>query len=113
METATKKTEAQITASIRKFLSRNGIYNVKIAGGGMQEAGLPDLLAVVGGHLFAFEIKVPGAKARPLQDHQLTRINNAGGTALVVSDVSEVAAALELHQGHCETVLALQRASWR
>ena len=57
--------------------------------------GLPDICAVIAGHFFGFECKRPGGKATKLQETAISRINSAGGTALVVTTVAEVQEAIE------------------
>lgn len=46
--------------------------------------GTPDILACIKGWFIALELKVERNKADPLQDHELRKIDKAGGMALVV-----------------------------
>jgi predicted type IV restriction endonuclease len=87
--------EGKITKQIIDYLKmlralRKDIWWIKLHGGPMQEAGVPDLLVILDGAHFFFEIKKPGAKATPLQQIQMDRINLAGGKALVVHSAGEV-----------------------
>lgn len=53
-------------------------------------AGIPDIIACIGGQFFAFEVKVPGGKQTKLQSVTLDKIKAAGGIACVVTSVTEV-----------------------
>ena len=57
--------------------------------------GTPDILALIDGRCFGFEVKRPGGKPTPLQEETIRRINAAGGTALVVTTVEQVREAIE------------------
>ncbi len=84
--------ESRIVASIRSYLrARPKTWHVKIWGGGVfQQAGLPDLLGVTDGRFFAFEVKIPGKTATPLQGATLAAIRRAGGIAETVTSVDQV-----------------------
>ena len=75
-------------------------------GGPIQTIGIPDLLVVVEGHLYAFEIKhqKPGESAEhaygrttPQQRLQIDLLRRAGATATTVLSVEEVLAELASH----------------
>ena len=56
-------------------------------------AGMPDILFVYGGRLYAFEVKRPGGRATALQLHTLGQLRRAGAVAAVVyswQDVKEI-----------------------
>ncbi len=58
--------------------------------------GVPDILGVLpGGRLLAVECKRPGGKPTPEQDAFLQAVRAAGGLALLVDDVRQLAEALE------------------
>ena len=57
--------------------------------------GIPDIIALIDGHLFGFEVKRPGGKPTKLQEIAIAKINAAGGTALVVTTVAEVQEAIK------------------
>lgn len=76
--------EAQFQSKVIKFLSDHHIYNVKVWGGGYQRAGIPDILACVNGHFVAIELKTEVGRTSKLQDHNITRIRESGGTAIVL-----------------------------
>lgn len=60
------------------------VWCVKIHGGPMQQAGLPDIIGTVRGVFFGLEIKQPGNPATLLQVRTLDAIANAGGRTRVV-----------------------------
>lgn len=61
---------------------------------GMGVGGIPDIIICLGGLFVAIEVKAPGREksTTPLQECTIAAINNAGGHALVVSDVEDVIA---------------------
>ena len=52
--------------------------------------GVPDIIALIDGHFFGFEVKRPGGKPTKLQEIAIAQINRAGGTAAVVSTPQQV-----------------------
>jgi Holliday junction resolvase len=55
-------------------------------------AGIPDIIACIGGHFYGFEVKAEGGRPTKLQEATIRKILAAGGTALVVRSVDEVRA---------------------
>ena len=50
------------------------------------EGGMPDILAIIDGHYFGFEIKRPIlGEASPIQKKTIEMIRRAGGTAEIIS----------------------------
>jgi len=92
--------EGKVTKQIidyLKTLKRSGeaVWWLKLHGGPMQKAGVPDLLVIREGRHFLFEIKNPGGKATQLQQILINKVNAAGGFATVVHSVDDVKNALE------------------
>lgn len=54
--------------------------------GGYGSSGVPDIVGCYKGVFFAFECKAGGNKPTPLQELNLSKIRNAGGAALVVTE---------------------------
>lgn len=81
---------------VNKILARlradhpDGLW-VKLHGGPMQRAGLPDILGVVSGHAIALEVKLPGRphEVTDLQQYTLDKLAKAGAIAAVVDDVDD------------------------
>ena len=55
-------------------------------------AGIPDIIACIGGRFYGFEVKTDSCKPTKLQEATIRKILAAGGTALVVRSVDEVRA---------------------
>ena len=58
----------------------------KAAAGPYSRGGIPDVCAIIAGHFFGFEVKRPeGGRLSKIQEQTIQEINDAGGTAAVVS----------------------------
>jgi len=86
--------ERAITDKIMRALRQRGIYVVKIHGGPMQQAGLPDLYCCVCGWSLWLEVKRPGEQPTPLQRYETDKLKNAGAYAEVVTSVDGAIAAV-------------------
>lgn len=76
---------------------------VKIAQGEYSQCGIPDLMAVIEGHFFGFEIKRPYFHRKTegtLQEKTIEWIREAGGTAEFISYPQE---ALEIIEAYFKT----------
>jgi hypothetical protein len=81
-------------ASILRYLnglrsSRQPIHWLKLHGGPHQMQGTPDLHVTYRGMSYWLEVKRPGAKATPLQEHRLSQWRAAGATTGVVESLEE------------------------
>ena len=92
--------EKRFENQVRAWMGKQGIYNAgtpekkmkvppvgwyyKVWGGGMQKAGIPDIIACVNGVFVAIEVKSASGKPSDLQKLNIKRINEAGGVALVL-----------------------------
>ncbi len=75
-------------------------FIVKIAQGAYSQGGLPDILVILGGHYFGFEVKRPLiGEVSKLQEMTMARIRTAGGTAEVVSWPEEAIWVIERWRG--------------
>jgi Holliday junction resolvase len=86
--------EKQITEKIIDRLKSEGFWVFKVHGGGLQKAGIPDVLACRAGRLYAFEVKRPGFSASRLQLKRIRELEAAGAVVAVVSSVEDVLEAL-------------------
>jgi len=59
-------------------------------GGQFARIGLPDIIAILDGHAYAFEVKRPGNTPTKLQQATLRKLRNAGATAEVVYSLEDV-----------------------
>ena len=57
-------------------------------------AGIPDIIACIGGRFYGFEVKTERGKPTALQEATLRKIQEAGGIAAVVRSVADVKAVL-------------------
>jgi len=88
--------ETSITKAIQKRSTALGWWHLKIAGGGFQRPGIPDLLLVKHGIAVFLEVKQPGKKPTPLQDYVMREIQRVGGAvAAVVCSVDEAEKVLD------------------
>jgi len=85
---------------VKKWLSSQGIYAagasthrmdteqrgwfLKVWGGGLQKAGIPDLLMCVNGLFVSVELKSAAGSATELQKMNTKRINAANGIGLIL-----------------------------
>ena len=88
--------ERDIVAAILRLLKRTPrCFCWKEHGGMYGTAGIPDIIACIDGRFFGFEVKTETGKPTALQEATLRKINDAGGTSLVVRSVADVKAALQ------------------
>lgn len=59
-------------------------WYTKIWGGGFQKSGIPDIIACVNGLFLAVEVKASRGRASELQKLNVSRINAAGGVAVIL-----------------------------
>lgn len=84
--------ESRLSRQIIRELELKGHFAFKIHGGPTMMAGLPDVIACVGGKFYGFEVKLPGRKSTvsTIQAFVGGKIRRAGGQSHVVSSVQEV-----------------------
>lgn len=88
--------ETKVTKSIMAYLKERGVWHFKVAGGPMQQRGVPDIICCVGGMFVALEVKRPElGRLTDLQALTIERIRESGGVAEVVTSVEEAAAVLD------------------
>lgn len=91
--------EKAIVQEVIAELKRRGFWVLKVHGGPMQKAGIPDVLAALDGQLWAFEVKArrDGVVSR-LQRKRMDELEKAGAYAFVVCSVAELIYAIDTHQ---------------
>lgn len=88
--------EAALKKQVDRYLkSQPGVWYLKVHGGPMQRAGVPDYLLCVrdktgNGRFVAIELKGEGGSVSPLQAREIERIIAAGGMPAVCRSVDEV-----------------------
>ena len=75
--------EKQYENKIKRFLTENGAWFVKYFGCGFTQSGIPDLLCCLNGRFIAIEVKADKGKPSPLQIHNIEKIRESGGIALI------------------------------
>ena len=77
-------TEKVFETRIKKFLTAEECWFLKIWGGGFQKSGIPDLLICCNGYFVAVEIKSDKGVASDLQEYHIAEIKAAGGVGLIL-----------------------------
>lgn len=85
--------EGRVKAAVKRLLDAAGVWHFSPVSNGMGRHGIPDIICCWHGRFIAIEVKAPGKRnnTSALQDREITAIGNAGGTAIVVDDVSQIA----------------------
>ena len=87
--------EKEIVSKILRYLKTvPKCFAWKEHGGIYGTAGIPDIIACIGGKFYAFEVKTPGGKTTKLQEATIRKILACGGTVSVVHSVDEVRAVI-------------------
>lgn len=79
-----------VNAILRYLKTVPACFAWKTHGGMYGTAGIPDIIACIGGRFIAFEVKTPSGKLTKLQEITLQRISEAKGCAFKVTSVGEV-----------------------
>ena len=83
--------ERDIVAAIMRHLKTvPECFAWKTHGGAYSQAGIPDIIACVGGRFVAFEVKTEAGRLTKLQEITIQRIKDAKGNAYKVTSVAEV-----------------------
>jgi Holliday junction resolvase len=80
--------EAKVKKRVKEELDKMGVYHFSPMQNGMGRAGIPDIIGCFDGHFIAIECKAGKGTTTALQERELTRIQNAGGYALVVNETN-------------------------
>jgi Holliday junction resolvase len=80
--------ESEIQAQITKRLKDNGWFVTKLIQ--TSTNGIPDLMAIRKGVVIFLEVKQPGKKASPLQEHHIEGLNRMGVFARVVDKIEDI-----------------------
>ena len=78
--------EAKVKKKVKELLDQMGVYHFSPMQNGMGRAGIPDIIGCLDGRFIAIECKAGKGTTTALQERELTRIQNAGGLALVVNE---------------------------
>ena len=90
--------EADIVRSILTYLKGLPLcFCWKEHGGMYGTAGIPDIIACIGGRFFGFEVKTAIGRPTKLQEATIRKINESGGVAAIVRSVEDVKQMLREH----------------
>lgn len=78
--------EGLVKKKVKAMLDEMGVYHFSPMQNGMGRAGIPDIIGCFDGCFIAIECKAGKGTTTALQERELTRIQNAGGYALVVNE---------------------------
>ena len=78
--------EAKVKKKVKELLDQMGVYHFSPMQNCMGRAGIPDIIGCLEGKFIAIECKAGKGTTTALQERELTRIQNAGGLALVVNE---------------------------
>ena len=78
--------ESKVKKRVREILDKLGIYHFMPPANGFGRAGIPDIIACMDGHFIAIECKAGSGKTTALQERELNRIHNAGGTTYIARE---------------------------
>jgi hypothetical protein len=86
--------EGRLKAKVKAWLKARGIWYYMPVQNGMGVVGIPDFVCCWGGEFLAIETKAPGKRddCTPNQLRRHEEIRAAGGTVVVVDDVSALEA---------------------
>lgn len=84
--------EGKVKLAVKMYLTAIGAYYYMPVSNGMGRVGAPDFLVCHRGRFIAVETKAPGKRGNttPNQDREIADINDAGGVAVVVDDVTQL-----------------------
>jgi hypothetical protein len=80
------KPEALVKKKIRAILDEYAAYYAMPIGTGYGNSGVPDFLVCCNGRFIGIEAKAGKNNATALQQHNIERIFDAGGYALVINE---------------------------
>ena len=80
--------EAKVKKKVKEILDQMGVYHFSPMQNGMGRAGIPDIIGCLEGYFIGIECKAGKGTTTALQERELTRIQNAGGLALVVNEAN-------------------------
>lgn len=84
--------EGKVKKKVKDWLVAHGAYYYMPMSNGMGRVGAPDFIVALKGRFVGIETKAPGKRGNtsPNQKRELAAIQEAGGVALVIDDVSQL-----------------------
>ena len=78
--------ESKVKAKVVAALKRAGVYYFFPVMGGYGRSGIPDIIVCANGRFIAIECKAGKNTTTALQEFELAKIRQSGGTAIVVNE---------------------------
>jgi len=82
--------EGKVKARVKKILDSHKVYHFMPATGGYGRSGIPDFICCYNGRFLAIECKAEKGNLTALQTRELTRIDAAGGVAVIACGVTSM-----------------------
>lgn len=83
-----KTPEGAVKEAVKKLLAASHVYFFSPATAGYGTSGVPDIVCCVQGYFLGIECKAGNNQPTALQERELQRIRDAGGTAMVVNEAN-------------------------
>lgn len=78
--------EAKVKRDVAKILDIYNVYYFFPPANGYGRQGIPDIICCIHGHFLAIECKAGKGTTTVLQDREIAKITQNGGTAMVVNE---------------------------
>ena len=80
--------EKKVKDKVRKTLEKLGCYYFFPATGGFGKSGVPDIVICFKGHFVAIECKAGDNKPTALQEMNMKKIRESGGSTIVINEAN-------------------------
>lgn len=80
------KVKQQVKKILDEYAQTHRCYYFFPPANGYGRQGIPDVIACIDGHFVGIECKAGKGTTTELQDRELTKINAAGGTTLIINE---------------------------
>ncbi len=78
--------EAKVKRDVAKILDIYNVYYFFPPANGYGRQGIPDIICCIHGHFLAIECKAGKGTTTVLQDREIAKITQNGGTAMVINE---------------------------
>lgn len=78
--------EAKVKRGVAKILDRFNVYYFFPPANGYGRQGIPDIICCIHGHFLAIECKAGKGTTTVLQEREIAKIKQHGGTVMVVNE---------------------------
>ena len=81
--------EAKVKRDVAKILDRFNVYYFFPPANGYGRQGIPDIICCIHGHFLAIECKAGKGTTTVLQEREIAKIKQHGGTVMVVNETNQ------------------------